>query len=152
MKRILVAIVMLMIACIFQGQPFVYAASPSAHTSGPPLGKWEFVGKDDKGVVWKGALENKQLDTNRFDADRFYSIFNLQALGNGTQREVEAPSKWDPAKREVSFATGGTAYTAVLSKDGKRLTEGKWTHGNKDFRGKITVKNTGVWSAKFVSP
>jgi hypothetical protein len=149
MKRILVGMMVMAITCIFQS----HIAYADPDSGGPSLGKWEFTGKDDKGVVWKGTLENKKLDTSRFDANRFYSIMDLETTGNEMQRGVEAPSKWDPAKGEITFATGGTSYTALLSKDGKRLIEGKWTQGEKDFAtGKITIKSTGVWSAKFLSP
>ena len=157
MKRIIVSILIMTIAYTVQGLT-VYAGpredqQPAAESSGPPLGKWQFTGKDDKGVTWTGTLTIQKLDTNRFDADKYHSIFSLELQSAGSSRGVEAPCIWDPGKREVSFSTGNTTYTAILSPDGKSLTRGKWSEGKKDFRTrKVTITKTGVWSAKFSAP
>lgn len=151
MKRIILNI--LIITIIYMVQGLTVHAGPSTESSGPSLGKWEFIGKDDKGVAWTGILEILKLDTNRFDADKYHSIANLEVKSASSGRGVEAPCRWEPGKREVSFSTGGTAYTAILSPDGKSLTQGKWTESEKDFQTrKVTITRTGVWSAKFVAP
>ncbi|MFH0976298.1 MAG: hypothetical protein V1874_11000 [Spirochaetota bacterium] len=126
---------------------------PAVESSGPPLGKWQFTGKDDKGVVWTGTLEIQKLDTDRFDADKYHSICSLELKSADSSRGVEAPCKWEPGKREVSFSTGGTTYTAILSPDGKSLANGKWSESKKDFQSsKVIIIKTGVWSAKFTAP
>lgn len=157
MKRTIICILIITIACMVHGLT-VYADSrvekkPPVESNGPPLGKWEFIGKDDKGVAWTGILEILKLDMNRFDADKYHSIASLGVKSADAGHGVEAPCRWEPASREVSFSTGGTSYTAILSSDGKSLTQGKWTESEKDFRTrKVTVIRTGVWSAKFTAP
>ncbi len=156
-KRIIISILIITIAYMVQGLA-VYAGplvgqQPTAQNSGPPLGKWEFIGKEDKGVSWTGTLEIQKLDANRFDADRYHSIFNLELQSASSSRAVEAPCRWEPGNREVSFSTGGTAYSAILSLDGKSLTQGKWTESEKDFQTRrLTIIKSGLWSAKFTAP
>ena len=150
MKRIILSILIITIVYMVQG--LVYAG-PSAESGGPPLGKWQFIGEDDKGVSWSGILKVQKLDTSLFDADRFHSMFILNATFADSSYGVEAPCKWDPFKREVSFGTGNAAFTSILSPDGKSLTQGKWTESERDHRTrKATVTRTGNWSAKFISP
>lgn len=121
--------------------------------SGPHLGKWEFTGKDDKGVTWAGALELMALDTSRFDEQKFHSIFNLKLKSETSWRGVEAPCLWNPATRQVIFRTGGTEYVGILSPDGSRLIDGQWTESEKDFAtDEVKIKKSGVWSAKFIAP
>jgi methionine-rich copper-binding protein CopC len=71
---------------------------------------------------------------------------------------VEAPGRYDPAARALSFSTGiseVTSYTAVLSPDGKSLTQGKWTKSKKDRKQSgqagMTVVSAGTWSAKLAA-
>jgi hypothetical protein len=155
-KRIIAAILIAAVAYTVQG--FICAGScagqqPAAGNGGPLLGRWEFAGKDSKGVVWKGTLRVQKLDTKLFDADRFHSIFILEAQSADSSSGVEAPCKWDVDKREVSFSTGSVEYTAILSPDGKSLTQGKWTESEKDYQTReATITKTGVWSAKFTAP
>jgi hypothetical protein len=118
---------------------------------GPALGKWAFTGKDNTGLVWTGTLSVEKLDPNRFSTDKYHSMCSLEVessdASKGT-RGVEAPCRWDPGTRGVSFTTGVSTthlYTAVLSADGKSLTQGKWTEtkdGSKD------PVRSGTWSAK----
>ena len=152
MKRIILSVLIITIICMVQG--LAVHAGPSTENSGPPLGKWEFTGKDSKGVSWTGTLVVQKLDTKRFDADKFHSMCSLEMKSANSTNAVDTPCKWEPNKREVSFSTGDTAsYTAILSPDGKSLTQGKWTDSEKDYRTrKITIKRTGVWSAKFIAP
>jgi hypothetical protein len=150
MKRIILAILIITIVCMVEG--LVYAG-PSAESGGPALGKWEFTGKDDLGASWTGMLAVQKLDTNSFDANRFHSMFTLEATSGDSSYGVEAPCRWEPSTREVSFSTGSSAYTAILSPDGKSLIQGKWTNSERDYRTrKATVIRTGVWSGKFVAP
>jgi hypothetical protein len=65
----------------------------------------------------------------------------LQSASSG--RGVEAPCLYNPQTRTLSFS-GGTSsrkysYTAVLSPDGKSLTQGRWTEGD---------SGSGTWSAR----
>jgi hypothetical protein len=80
-------------------------------------------------------------------------MFILETESKDSSYGLEAPCVWDPVKREVSFGTGNAVYTAILSADGKSMTQGKWTESEKDFHTrKVTVTNTGVWSAKYTGP
>ncbi len=157
MKRIIVNILILTMAYTITG--FICARScagqqPTAESKGPILGKWTFDGKDDKGVVWTGTLTIKELDTTRFDADKYHSMFILEVESKDSSNGIDTPCVWDPVKREVSFSTGtAAAYTAILSANGKSLTQGKWTESEKDLRTrKVTVTKTGVWAAKYAGP
>lgn len=152
--RVLVAILTVTVFCAASGIPIHAGRSQPGPVSGagPALGKWEFTGKDDKGGVWAGTLTIGKLDTERFDAEKYHSIVSLEAESAGSTHAVEAPCRWDPAKREVSFSTGGAEYTATLSPDGKSLTGGKWTDSEKDYRTrKVTVARTGAWSARLTA-
>lgn len=153
MKRIIFSILIITIAYTIQS--FIYpdfcdGQQAVAESNGPILGKWAFKGKDDKGVVWTGTLTIKGLDTTSFDADRFHSMFILEAESRDSSNGVDAPCAWDPVKREVSFSTGTVEYTAILSANGKSMTQGKWIESEEDFRTrKVTVIKTGVWSAEY---
>ena len=123
--------------------------SPTALTA-PVLGKWAFDGKDDKGVVWNGTLTIAELDTNRFDTSKYHSMCTLNAESKNAGKGVDTPCTWDPAKREVLFEAMRSAYSTILSSDGQSMTQGKWTETDKDSKtSKVTVKSTGVWSAKY---
>ena len=154
-KRMIVAILgvtAFTIACVASA---LAANQGSAH-SGPSLGKWEFTGKDNTGLVWSGALSIEKLDPTRFDAKTYVSMCSL--VVNSTdeskgERGVEGPCEWNPGTRTVSFTVGVTVthrYSAVLSSDGKSLTQGKWTSSKKNDRGQSgeTIVGSGNWSAK----
>jgi hypothetical protein len=155
-KRIIVSILILTMACAIQG--FISAGSyagqqPAAESQGPILGKWAFDGKDDKGVVWTGTLTIKELDTTLFNTGEYYSMCILEAESKDSSNTVDAPCVWDRVNREVSFGTGRSAYTAILSADGKNMTQGRWTESEKDFRTrKVTLIKAGEWSAKYTGP
>jgi hypothetical protein len=131
----------------------------SAKTNnGPALGKWEFTGKDNTGLTWTGTLVIEKLDPNRFDANKYHSLCSLEVQSpdpsQGT-RGVEAPCRYDPGTRVLSFSTGVStvhSYTAVLLGDGRSLTKGKWTEsksdGKKSGQSGMSVVRTGDWSAK----
>jgi hypothetical protein len=152
MKRIIFSIIIAAVIC--SGQGFVcttsFAGNQAAESNGPILGTWAFDGKDDKGVLWTGTLEIKELDTNSFDPNKYYSACILGIASKDSGRGVDSPCIWNPAKREISFGAGSSMQTAILSADRKSLTQGKWTETDKDFRtSKVTVKRTGVWSAQY---
>jgi hypothetical protein len=150
MKRIMLSILIITIICMVQG--LTAHAGPSIESSGPVLGKWEFTGKDNQGVSWTGTLVVQKLDTNRFDADKYHSIFSLELESANAGRGFEAPCRWQPGNREVSASVGDITYAAILSPDGKSLTQGTWTHPKKGFgTSTVTIINTGVWSAKFTA-
>ena len=138
-NRIIVTILTLTIFC---------AALGLAGDTGPAFGKWQFTGKDNTGVVWTGTLTIEKLDPNRFDAVKYQSMCDLDVQSKTAGRGVGAPGQYAPATRALSFSTGMsevTTYTAVLSPDGKSLTQGKWTVTKK--AGNILV-SSGTWSAK----
>jgi len=154
-KRVIVAIfgvTAMSILCVSEA----LAANQGSAGSGPALGKWEFIGKDNTGLVWTGTLSIQKLDPASFDPKKYHSLCSLEVESNdpskGT-RGVEAPCEWDPRTRAISFTTGYNVthlYTAVLSSDGKSLTQGKWTESKKKDSGQSgeTIVRSGNWSAK----
>jgi hypothetical protein len=151
-NRIVVAMLSAAILCASGA-----AQQPAANSSsGPSLGKWEFTGKDNTGVAWTGAMTIEKLDPSRFDTGKYYAICSLELESAAEGRGVEAPCQYAPGTRTVSFSTGtmssACSYTAVLSPDGKSLTQGKWTESKKGDRksgeSAMAVVRTGDWSAK----
>jgi hypothetical protein len=130
------------------------AADQGPANKGPDLGKWEFTGKGNTGLVWSGTLSIAKLDPARFDAKKYHSLCSLEVestdASQGT-KGVEAPCEWNPGTRAVSFGNtypASNVYTAILSADGKVLTKGKWTE-SKIVRGEVGgVIRTGEWTAK----
>jgi hypothetical protein len=154
-KRMIVAILGITafsIVCVTSA----VAANQGSANSGPSLGKWEFTGKDNTGLVWSGTLSIEKLDPTRFDPKKYPSMCSLVVNSNDPskgERGVEAPCEWDPSTRAVSFTTGYTVthlYSAVLSSDGKSLTQGRWTESKKNGSGQSgeTIVKSGNWSAK----
>lgn len=148
-NRITVTILTLTMLC---------AAHGLAGNAGPAFGKWQFTGKDSAGVVWTGTLAIEKLDLNRFNTNKYHFMCNLEVQSASTGRGVEAPGTYDPAARAVSFSTGIseiTSYTAVLSPDGKSLTQGKWTvtkkADKKSGQAGMIVVSAGTWSAKLTA-
>jgi hypothetical protein len=152
-KRIAVATLTVTILCAAHS----LAANSS---SGPSLGKWEFTGKDNTGLAWTGTLTVEKLDPDRFDTNKYHSMCNLEVQSSSSGRGVEAPCRYDPNTRAVSFSTrtmaSESSYTAVLSPDGKSLAQGQWTESKKDDRKSgqsgVAVFKTGAWSAKLTAP
>jgi hypothetical protein len=102
------------------------------------LGKWEFTGKDDTGGKWTGVIviiiENEEV------------ACDLNIQGPKFSSGIGGPFPCAPDQRSFSCATGGNSYTAVLSADGKSLTDGKWTTKGDDFMN--FPKVTGSWTAR----
>ena len=135
----------------------VPAAAQGPAKNGPSLGKWAFTGKDNTGLVWSGTLTIERLDPARFDANKFHSLCSLEVESSDASKGskgVEAPCEWNPATRTVTLGNtypAANVYTAVLSDDGKALTQGKWTE-SKVVRGQVGgVVRTGQWSAQLSS-
>jgi hypothetical protein len=151
MKRIISILIITILGFICAGS--CAGQQPAAESKGLILGKWAFDGKDDKGVVWTGTLTIGELDTTRFNTGEYHSMCILEAESKASSNVVDTPCVWDPLKREVSFGTGISVYTAILSADGKSMTQGRWTESDKDFRTrKVTVTKTGDWSAEYTGP
>lgn len=160
-NRIFVNILTLTILCVahsFAGNTGAGQPPAAASNSGPSLGKWAFTGKDSAGVVWTGTLTIEKLDSNLFDASKYHSMCILQVKSASSEREVGAPSTYDPAARALSFSTGIsaiTSYSAVLSPDCKSLTQGQWTQSKKDNKKSgpagMAVVGAGTWSAKLTA-
>jgi hypothetical protein len=122
--------------------------------SGPALGNWEFSGKDNTGLVWSGTLKLEKLDPARVEPNKYYSQCILEVKSTDANQGtigVEEPCEWNPGTRTISLGNMYPAvhvYSAVLSADGKTLTQGKWTE-SKVVRGKVGgVVRSGQWSAK----
>jgi len=104
----------------------------------PMLGKWEFAGKDDTGAAWKGVIDI------RIDNEDVACDVNIQ--GPKFSSGIGGPFECRPDRKNFECAISGNSFTAVLSSDGKRLTNGKWTLKEDDFL--KSPKITGNWSAK----
>ena len=133
------------------------AAGQGAANNGPVLGKWAFTGKDNTGLVWSGTLTIEKLDPSRFDANKYHSLCSLEVESTDPNKGtvgVEAPCEWHPDTRTVSFGNSYPAakvYSAVLSADGKALTQGKWTE-KKIVAGQAAgIERSGNWSAKLLN-
>jgi hypothetical protein len=121
------------------------AVSPAA---GPPsLGKWEYSARDNNGTTWTGTLTFEKVDPTKWDAKRYFALCDIEESSptKGSRTRVEL-CEYDGTTRTVFYkrmvATIST-YTAILSQDGKSLTNGKWT----ELKG-TKVVGSGEWSAK----
>lgn len=128
------------------------ALAPSAAAAdGPALGKWAFTGKDNTGLVWTGTLMIEKLDPSRFDASRYHSMCDLNMESTDESKGtkgVGAPCTFDAQKRTISFTAGASrvwVFSAVVSADGKSISNGKWARTNASDN---SVIETGEWSAK----
>ncbi len=117
------------------------------------FGNWNFTGKDKAGVVWTGTLGIETLDTSMFDPQKYIAQGNLRIeSADGGGKGAIPPVQYDPATRVFTMGAesdyGGSVYTAVLSPDGKRLTQGVWkeTERGSDEKEKRVVSE-GEWSA-----
>lgn len=111
---------------------------PSSPQSCPMLGKWEFTGKDDKGAKWTGVIDIK------IENDEVACDINIQ--GPKFSQGIGGPFPCKPDQKNFTCETNGNEFTAVLSKDGKKLSNGKWTTKGDDFLN--FPKVTGNWTAK----
>ena len=103
------------------------------------LGKWNFIGKDDKGGAWKGVIDI------RIENDEVACDVNIQ--GPKFSSGVGGPFECRPGQKNFTCSTDGNSFTAVLSGNGKNLTNGKWMTKENDFL--KFPKVIGTWSAKF---
>ena len=161
-NRISIAFLSILVISVFSGVTAsggAGAGEPQAVKSsdGPVLGTWEFTGKDNAGLVWTGTLAIVKLDPQRFDANKYHSMCSLEVESTDPDRGtrgVEAPCSYDKPTRAVSFTIGMmgvmtvSSFTAVLSADGRSLTQGKWTRTEKSGKSGKGAVETGDWSAK----
>lgn len=121
---------------------------PEAKYTGPALGKWTFEGKDSKGVAWTGTLTISKQDSG---GTKYIDCSLDATTKGGTSNGVGSECRWDPSNREVLFGPELNArYSAILSADGKTMTQGKWTEAEKNWNTqKVIIKKTGVWSAAY---
>ena len=158
-NKIMIAVLSVAVFSVFHGVA-ACAGQPQAAKSGngPALGKWEFTGKDNTGLVWTGTLAIEKLDPNRFDASKYSSMCSLEVESTDPSKGtkgVEGPCSYDPGTRVVSFSVGVVtlhSYTAVLSGDNRSLIQGKWTESKSDAKksgqSSTGAAVTGTWSAK----
>lgn len=140
----------------FLGAFLVFASGASGAPDqdlGPSVGTWKLTAKDKAGVAWTGKLVIEKLDPKEYDPKKFVAVTNLEMENaDGATRGTYAPMRYDPATRVVTIGEdsdyGGTVYTAVLSPDGKALTDGVWkeTERRSDEKEK-RVRSEGEWSA-----
>jgi hypothetical protein len=106
-----------------QGAAEIGASRPADPAAKTLIGKWDFTAKDGKGVQWTGALQIARQDGGGIECDLNMSSANSgKGMGGGCD--------YDSKTRTLTF-TGGSdsskfSFTAVLSPDGKSLTQGRW--------------------------
>jgi len=154
MSGLRIRLIVLVFIAFYISQVAAWQGSlPTGDKSGPALGKWKFTSKETSGVVWTGTLTLSKLDPERFSADKYYALCNIEATSTKGGLGVEHPAKYDPSTRALSFGEegnwGGSTYTCVLSADGKKLEKGKWRQSDRDFDSKkLVVVSSGDWSAE----
>jgi hypothetical protein len=112
----------------------------AAQTGGKVLvGEWTFTGKDGKGVAWEGKLGIQPLDSNSFDPAKYSNMCNLDVQSpEGGARGAYGACLYNAQSRTLTWASNDFSLAAVLSPDGKSLTQGKW----------VEKATTSSWSAK----
>jgi hypothetical protein len=131
-------------------------SAPAADDAALSYGNWEFTGKDNEGVTWKGPLTIEKLDTERFNPTKYNFMCKLDVQSGESSRGVEGPCKYDSPSRTLTIGGGSLdsyTYSAVLSADGKALIQGKWTEAIDREKGGnwVKVKISGNWSAKLAA-
>lgn len=105
------------------------------------LGKWEFNGKDGAGVQWRGELTIEKLQQSGFDPADYSNECDLSVSSANAGKGMSGPCLYDAGSRAFTFAGGQDSnkysLTAVLSPDGKSLTQGRWAE----------AAGNGSWSA-----
>ncbi len=132
---------------------FALAALLAPADSGLSYGNWQFTRTDTDRVTWTGTLKIEKLDTDRFSAEKYNYQCSIEAQGPKSTREVEGPCKYDSATRTLTLGGGqrdSYSYTAVLTPDGKALTQGKYSETVEEMKNDAWVKvnKSGAWSAK----
>ena len=137
LKRALVMVLLFALGCLGPVAPL--AAQEAATVSGPLPGTWLVGGFGASGQRWNAFLEIKADTSGRFmwKSDR-----------GETGKETFHGIAYDETTRTVRIVGGGASgdvaaatYTAKLSADGRRMTDGSWTG---------TPASPGKWMAVFV--
>ncbi len=133
------------------------AAGENAADGPPAFGKWTFTSKDNTGLVWSGTLGIAKLDPVQFSGDdpkKYFAMCSLDIVSTDPSKGtkgVEARCEWNSGTRAVKWGDRYPAtnvYSAVLSADGKALTQGKWVERNMNGGEVGAVVLRGEWSAK----
>jgi hypothetical protein len=105
------------------------------------LGKWNFIGKDCRGKEWSGTLNITKLDADTLKLGQYSNSCDLSVESGNAGRGVAGACLYDGKTKVLTFSSdfGPSQYsiTAMLSADGKSLTQGKW----------IDDQGPGSWSA-----
>jgi hypothetical protein len=129
-----------------QGQTGVGNANPAKKAApiGNPmqlLGKWSFTGKDGAGVQWTGTLTVGKLDQDTLSQGKYSNSCDLDVSSGNSGKGVSGACLYDGRTKTLTFASdwGPSQYsiTAVLTSDGKSLTQGRW----------VDSTGLGTWSA-----
>jgi hypothetical protein len=154
----------IIIVALTLGAPLVLAAGasgaalagqqPVGQDNGPAFGNWKYTGKDKAGVVWTGTLVIEKLDPQQFNPQKYIAVGDIRSENpdGSSGKGLRAAIQYDPATRVVMIGEdsdyGGAVYTAVLSPDGKTLSNGVWreTERGSDEKEKL-VTSEGEWSA-----
>jgi hypothetical protein len=102
------------------------------------LGKWTFTGKDAKGVVWTGALVVTPLGDFSSDSGKFSNMCDVNVDSGNSGKGFSAGCMYNALNKTLTWSTDEYSLTALLSPDGKSLTQGNW----------VEKGAAGSWSAK----
>jgi hypothetical protein len=102
------------------------------------LGKWTFTGRDAKGVVWNGTLEITSLGNFSSDSGKYSNMCDLNVQSGNAGKGFGAGCLYNALNKTLTWLSDEYSFTAVLSPDGKSLTQGKW----------VEKGAAGSWSAK----
>lgn len=124
------------------------SAGKKAAPKGDPktlLGKWNFTGQDGAGKQWSGTLTVGKLDEETLKQGQYSNACDLEVSSANSGKGISGPCVYDRGTRTLTFASIGDpndySLTAVLSADGKSLTQGRW----------VEKSSNGTWSASSAS-
>jgi hypothetical protein len=102
------------------------------------LGEWTFTGKDGKGVVWNGTLKIDPLGEYSSDAGKYSNMCDVNAQSANAGKGFSSGCMYNALDKTLTWSSEGFSLSAVLSPDGRSLTQGKW----------VEKGAAGSWSAK----
>jgi hypothetical protein len=102
------------------------------------LGEWTFTGQDAKGTVWNGTFKVSPLGEYSSNSGEFSNMCSVTARSGNTGKGISAGCQYNALNKTLTWSNDDFSLTAVLSPDGKSLTQGKW----------LEKGAAGSWSAK----
>ena len=122
--------------------------APAAGDGKTLLGKWDFTGKDGAGVQWRGTLTIAKIEPDSFDTAQYSNMCDLDLSSANSGKGISNACLYEPRTRTFTLAGGEGSHkysiTAVLSPDGKSLTQGRWVEAASGNGAWSAASNTGV--------